>query len=192
MGLVLRADLDQKLQFLWYPLKSVGVSVNPTYSGQFKLWLSSYVWIFLRQWSRCTISSFLQKQEMIQIVLAELPGTLTDYLLVEVSPDLKKCETDVGWVSTVVCTTDLGNVQLIMALNTKGMFPAERPDFREKVNFWHAMYKHVLTSMCCSSTTVHYIYRMNARNSSALFCRLFSPSNQAFQTSDKHDDGGNG
>lgn len=33
---------------------------------------------------------------MIQIVLAELPGTLTDYLLVEVSPDLKKCETDVG------------------------------------------------------------------------------------------------
>lgn len=55
-------------------------------------------------------------------------------------PRLKKCGVEVAWVSTMVCATDLGNMQLIMVLHTKGMFPVGmfpvvRSSFRKKVNF---------------------------------------------------------
>lgn len=72
---------------------------------------------------------------MSQTVIADLPGALTGSLLVGIGPDLKKYEDDVAWVSTVVCTTDLGNTQLIMALPTTVMFPVGISSFRGKVNF---------------------------------------------------------
>lgn len=82
---------------------------------------------------------------MAQTVIADLPGALTGSLLVEISSEMKKCE-DAAWVSTVVCTTEFDNLQLIMVLHTRGMFPVRRSSFGEKVNFRPAMDK--VTGMC--------------------------------------------
>lgn len=82
---------------------------------------------------------------MAQTVIADLPGALTGSLLVGISSEMKKGE-DAAWLSTVVCTTEFDNLQLIMVLHTRGMFPVRRSSFSEKVNFRPAMDK--VTGMC--------------------------------------------